>query len=91
MKIEIESADLLPIIQQTVNQTIEALDQAESKVPDVRLAYPEPEAAALVGVAPHALRDARLRGELNASRLGKRVVYQRSELLKYLSDRKINP
>ena len=91
MKLDIEPDDLRPLIQTIVDKTIERINVAKSKVTDGRIAYPESEAAALIGVASHALRDARLRGELNASRLGKRVVYQRSELLKYLANRKINP
>ena len=49
-----------------------------------RLAYTEAEAASLVGVERHVLRDARLRHEIEASRVGKRIVYTRDELLRFL-------
>lgn len=49
-----------------------------------RLAYREPAAAALLDVPVHRLRDARLRGEIVASKLGKSYLYQREELLDYL-------
>ena len=91
MRFDIEPNDLAPLIQAIVDATLDRLDAAQNKLPIDRLAYAEPEAARLIGVAPHSLRDARLRGELNASRCGKRVVYQRNELLKYLAARKINP
>jgi hypothetical protein len=51
---------------------------------DDRLAYLEPEAARLLGLAPHQLRDARLRGEVVATRAGGRIAYEKSELLAYL-------
>lgn len=91
MRLTLEPDDLRPLIQSIVDTTIERVDAARAKLPAGPLAYAEPQAAALIGVASHSLRDARLRGELNASRCGKRVIYQRSELLKYLASRKINP
>lgn len=51
---------------------------------DEQLAYPEAQAAKLLGIATHQLRDARLRGEITATRLGGRIGYERSELLAYL-------
>ena len=89
MKIDFEAEALRPLIQSIVDKTIERIDMAKAKVSGDRLAYPQAEAAALIGMAPHALRDARLNGEINASRCGKRVVYQRSELLKYLTKKTI--
>ena len=37
-----------------------------------RLAFTEPEAAALLGVKPHVLRDCRRRGELQGAKVGSR-------------------
>jgi hypothetical protein len=45
-----------------------------------RLGYSESEAAALLGIPRHSLRDCRLRGEIHATKVGKRLIYQRSEL-----------
>lgn len=56
-----------------------------TKLDDDRLAYPEPEAAQLLGIATHQLRDARLRGEIIATRVGGRIGYERSELVAYLA------
>lgn len=49
-----------------------------------RLAFTEPEAAALLGVQSHVLRDARLRGEITPTKLGSRIGYSRRELDAYL-------
>ena len=54
-----------------------------------KLAYHEPEAAALIGITSHALRDARLRGEVQASRAGARIVYEKTELLNFLERNRI--
>lgn len=58
--------------------------QDDSSQLNGRLAYREPAAAALLDVPVHRLRDARLRGEIVASKLGKSYLYQREELLDYL-------
>lgn len=48
---------------------------------DGRLAYSEAEAAALMGVPRHTLRDCRLRGEVQAVRVGKQIRYSRAALV----------
>ena len=85
MKIIFDHSDLRPFIQEVVDMAIERIDLAQAKLPTDRLAYAEPEAAALIGVAPHALRDARLRGELVGSKVGKKILYERVELIEFLS------
>ena len=52
-----------------------------------RIAYTEPEAASLFGFAPHVVRDARIRGELKGSKLGKKWCYSRAELLAWFNGR----
>jgi len=84
--VKLDPADLpalKPLITVVVRATLEELQAADAKL-DGRLAYPEPEAAALLGVAPHVLRDARRRGELSARLCGKRYLYDRRELLRFL-------
>ena len=49
-----------------------------------KIAFTEPEAAAILSLRPHVLRDARLRGEISGSRVGKRILYERTELLRFL-------
>lgn len=84
MKIDFDVFDLRPMIEQVVAETITQLDKDRAKLGG-RIAFSEPEAAATLGIQRHALRDARLRGEVHASRIGKRVVYARENLLALLA------
>jgi hypothetical protein len=53
------------------------------------MAFGEAEASRLLGLQRHQLRDARLRGEVAFSRgPGNRVLYQRSDLERYLLERR---
>jgi len=83
VNLSLDPADLRPLVQAVVTEALDQLRRDEARL-DGRLAFPEPEAASLVGVKPHVLRDARLRGEITATRIGKRIAYERSELLDYL-------
>ncbi len=85
MKLDLDEAELQPIIVATVAATLDQL-QADRQKLDGRLAYSEPEAAALLGLRPHVLRDCRLRGELDGRRVGKRILYPRDELLRFLAN-----
>lgn len=49
-----------------------------------RLGYKEAEAAELVGVPAHVLRDARRRGEISARKIGKCWIYSRDALISHL-------
>src|SRR5262249_32972554 len=54
-----------------------------------RLAYAEAEAARLIGLKYHQLRDERLRGCIQASQIvGRRIRYLRNDLLDYLTSRR---
>jgi hypothetical protein len=59
--------------------------------PADRLAYAEREAAQLLGVKSHVLRDARLRGEITGAKLGRGYAYTRADLLAFLERRKNAP
>lgn len=81
-------ADLRPLIDAAVRATLEQLAETDRAVDPGRIGFTEPEAAALLGVERHALRDARLRGEVSASKIGKRLIYARDELLEFLRRRR---
>ncbi len=83
MKFSFDADDLRPLVQAVVNETIERLQSAQTSM-NGRLAYTEPQAAALFGIAPHVLRDCRLRGEISATKAGKRLLYSRDELLRFI-------
>ena len=77
--------DLEPVIAVAVRQTIEAIQRENDRLGG-RLGFTEREAAALIGVAPHVLADARRRGEIVAKRVGKKMIYSRQTLLAYLTE-----
>jgi hypothetical protein len=52
---------------------------------DNRLAYTESEAAQMLGVADHVLRDVRLRGEIRGKKVGKRWMYPKDTLIQFLA------
>jgi len=88
MKFELQPDDLRPLVKLVVTEVIERREADRGKL-DGRLAYTEPEAAALLGVQPHVLGDARRRGEIVGSRVGKRVLYERDQLLDLLKRKRL--
>lgn len=85
VRIELSDDQLHPFAE-AVAQIILRQLESQQRRDDGRLAYTEPEAAAALGVQPHVLRDARLRGEINACKMGKRWLYSRAELERYLTE-----
>ena len=86
MKIILDD-ELRPLIEQVVTETVNRLDAERVRLGG-RLAYAEAEAAALIGVERHVLRDARLRQEIEGSKVGKKIVYTRDQLLRFLDKQK---
>lgn len=81
---QFDDDDLTPLIERVVTRVLDQRQADDAKLGN-RLAYTEPEAAALLGMPAHVLRDARLRGEVVGSRIGKRIFYSRDQLLKLLA------
>ena len=78
---------LEPLVARVVEQTIRRLDEIRGTLPE-RLAFREVEAARLLGLHGHQLRDTRLRGEIEAHiGPGRLVLYRREQLLHYLMSR----
>ena len=77
MELRFDSDDLKPIVRSVVAELADRFD-------DGRIAYTEVEAAELVGVARHVLREARLRGEVQHGRIGAKIVYTKRQLLAFL-------
>lgn len=78
LTVSIDAAALRPMLRSIIAELQEEI------AADDRLAYAEKDAAALLGVQRHVLRDARLRGEVKAVKLGKSWRYSRANLLHYL-------
>jgi Helix-turn-helix domain len=83
VNISLSESDLQPLVEAVVALTLNKLGDERRQIGD-KLAYSEPEAAALLSVRPHVLRDARLRGEIAGFKLGKGIRYAREELLRFL-------
>lgn len=89
MRIDFSPDDLRPLVEAVVAETIAKLDADRQRLGGERFAFPEREAAALLGVAPHVLRDIRLRQEGKASRIGRKVVWTKAELERLLKQNRL--
>jgi hypothetical protein len=79
---------LRPLVRDIVAEVVAAVDAVRG---GDRLAYNEPEAAELLGLHAHQLRDERRRGRIAASKIvGGRIAYQRADLLAYLARERID-
>ena len=77
--------ELAPVIAATVQATLARIAADSAKLGD-KLAFDEPEAARLLSLESHQLRDERLRGRITASVIvGRRIRYRREDLLEYLT------
>jgi hypothetical protein len=91
LQLALDPAALEPLIAVVVRQAIAQLEQGREVLPE-KLAFSEAEAARLLSLRQHQLRDARLRGEIEASvGPGRKILYSRSDLLNYLTSRRWSP
>ena len=86
MRIELEADDIRRIVAEVLQQ----MEADRAKLNGDWLARNEADAAAAIGIARHSLRDLRLRGLVNASKLGARVVYSREQLASLLAQNEID-
>jgi excisionase family DNA binding protein len=76
---------LRPLIVEIVEQVVARLEAARAQIPE-RLAFSEAEAARLLGLGRHQLREERRRGRISSHRVvGKQVRYAHQDLLAYLT------
>jgi hypothetical protein len=86
--LQVDPEELRPIVAAVVAEVLAQLKDDQAAL-DGKLAYSEQEAAALLGLAPHQLRDERLRGRIAASSIvGRRIRYLRGDLVGYLMARR---
>ncbi|HBI41571.1 MAG TPA: hypothetical protein DDY78_01780 [Planctomycetales bacterium] len=88
LNLQLDPEVLDPIIRQVVEQTIAVMEQDRAAIGD-KLAYSEAEAARLLSLHVHQLRDERLRGRIKAS-VGpaRKILYTRGDLMDYLQSRR---
>jgi hypothetical protein len=88
LHLQLDAEALRPLISAVVAETLAAVENVRATLPD-KLAFTEAEAARLLSLRTHQLRDERLRGRIEASvGPGRKVLYTREQLLGYLASRK---
>jgi Helix-turn-helix domain len=89
LHLSIDPAGLEPLIRAVVSATLAALDDDRAAMPADKVAFPEAEAARLLSLNPHQLRDERRLGRIKASvGPGRKILYSRQDLLNYLGARR---
>lgn len=81
----LEPSEIQELARAVASEIANKSESVQSLLGSNRIGYPEPEAAALLGIAKHVLRDARLRGEVRAKRIGKAYVYSHDALRTFLN------
>ncbi len=89
LQIQFDEDALRPLVHLAVAEALDHMEEERAKF-NGRLAFTEPEAAVLLGVKPHVLRDCRRRGELQGAKVGSKIVYTRADLLDFLDRQKEN-
>jgi hypothetical protein len=88
LSLRLDAEGLRPLIVEVVREVLAQMEAARQRL-DGRLGFSEEEAARLIGLEPHVLRDERRRGRITASRIvGRRVRYTQADLLGYLAGRR---
>jgi hypothetical protein len=86
--LSIDAAAFKPLIDMIVTETVLRLESERAMV-NCKMACTEPEAACLLSLKPHQLRDERRRGRIHASiGPGHKILYSRDDLTRYLSSRR---
>src|SRR5262249_31708534 len=83
VKLDISADDLRPLVSSVIAEMMDRFGEDQG-----RLAFSEAEAAKMLGIRSHVLRDARLRGEIVGSKLGRGYSYTRAALLAFLEQRR---
>lgn len=84
MQVTFDADDLRPAIELAERETLEKLAEVTDLFPPQRIAFPEAEAASLLGIPRHCLGNARRRGEIQGSLVGNKYLYSRDEILEFL-------
>jgi hypothetical protein len=87
----VDPSALQPLVRAIVAEVLAQIATDKAALPEGRLCWSESEAAALLGLHVHQLRDERRRGAIGASSIvGKRIRYLRADLENYLAARRVN-
>lgn len=80
----INEVELRAFAEIVVRATLAAIEESRFASQE-RLGFTESQAAELLGLPKHVLRDCRDRGEISGRLIGKRMVYSRKELEKFVA------
>jgi hypothetical protein len=83
LKVAVDAKSLATLVGQ--------VERSETLWPEGRLTVTEREAAEMLGIAAHVLRDARERGEIHFAKAGRTVLYTRAFLVGYLNRHATHP
>ena len=83
MELKFSRDELRPLIEAVVAELFDRFGHDHN-----RIAYKEAEAAALLGMKSHVVRDARLRGQISGSKVGRGYVYTRADPLAFVERQK---
>ena len=85
MKLEFDDADLRPLIEQVVTETLAHVN--DDRPDGDRFAYTEREAAEMCGLDVHVLREQRRLGRIECCRAkpGRRILYRREHIENFLN------
>ena len=91
VNLTVDPAVLTPLVTSVVEQVLARIEEAKAAVGD-QLAFTEEQAARLLNLHSHQLRDERRRGRISASRVvGNKVRYLRQNLVDYLARNRSEP
>jgi hypothetical protein len=84
-----DARELRPVVKMVVEEVLRQAKSDQAKLDGNKLAFSEEEAARLLDIEPHVLRDERRRGKIKASQIvGRRIRYMQSDLLDYMLSRR---
>ena len=87
--ISFDAAELRPLVKSVVTEVLAELEQIK-QFHEGRLAYWEAEAAAMLGLKQHQLRDLRLEGKISFTRIVRgRIRYTLQDLMAYLNQGRV--
>ena len=85
LELKLDESALRPLIRLVIAEVLAEMDELQKGRSD-RVAYTEAEAASMLALNKHQLRDIRLSGKINYTTIvGRRVRYTRADLMAYLN------
>jgi hypothetical protein len=91
LPIALDPEQLKPLLERVADEAIARYVAAQAQL-NSKLAYSEGEAARLLGLKPHQLRDARRADTIECSQItGRRIRYTQEDLLEYLRQNRWEP